>query len=81
MVCSLFISSLESSSIAGCTSGRARRVRNRMDSAGMVKHPGIRIINRTSGYSTGGRLINRPGYASVRNIYMYYVYTCIYMSV
>ena len=32
-----------------------------VESEGLVKHPGIRIINRTSGYSIGGRLfmINR----------------------
>ena len=51
-----------------------------VDSAGMVKHPGIRITNRTSGYSTGGRLINRPGYASVRNIYMYNIATTILVT-
>ena len=58
-----------------------RRLRNRIGSVGLVKHPGIRIISRASGYSTGGRLINRPGYASVRNIYnvMYTALYAIYM--
>ena len=66
MVRSLFSSPL--SMLVAHRDGR-RQLRNRIDSAGLVKHPGIRIINRTSDYSTGGLLINRPGYASVRNIY------------